>query len=132
MNGLKLPYRYMILVVGMINPSAGLQNHNGDDDFYIYGPGDTLIDVWGGSDGVDNTGTVADILDGWAYRNNGTSANTTFTPSEWTISATNALDGLDATETAAAVPFGTFNIPEPSSLTLLAGFSLLTLLRRQR
>ena len=31
-------------------------NHNGDDDFYIYGPGNTLLDVWGGSNGLDNSG----------------------------------------------------------------------------
>lgn len=97
-------------------------NHNGDDDFYIYGPGDVLIDVWGGSDGVDNTGTDADILDSYAYRNDGAGPNTTFTASEWDIQPTNTLDGLDAAGTAAAFPFGTYTpaaIPEPTSLVVL-------------
>jgi len=109
-------------------------NHNGDDDFYIYGPSNTLIDVWGGSDGVDNTGTVADILDSWSYRNSGTLANTTFTPSEWNIAPTNSLDGLDAAGTAAAFPFGTFTltIPEPSNLSLFACGTLFTILHRRR
>jgi len=114
-------------------------NHNGDDDFYIYGPagavpGGTLLDTWGGSDAVDNTGTVADLLDSWAYRANGTSANTTFTSSEWTITAPNSLDGLTAAEMNTAFPNGTFTaagVPEPSSL-LLGALGGLALLRRRR
>ncbi|MFK7851004.1 MAG: hypothetical protein AB8D78_08510 [Akkermansiaceae bacterium] len=112
-------------------------NHNGDDDFYIYGPGNTLIDVWGGSDGVDNTGTVSDILDSWAYRNDANGPNTTFTASEWTIAATNSLDGLSPSQTGAAVPFGTYSagsaavIPEPST-ALLGALSCLLLFRRRR
>lgn len=94
-------------------------NHNGDDDFYIYENG-IVIDVWGGSDGVDNTGTAADILDSWAYRLNTTGPSTTFDPAEWTIAAPNSLDGEDAAGTAAAVPFGTYVfIPEPGTATLV-------------
>lgn len=118
---------------------TGDVNHNGDDDFYIYGPtgvvaGTTLLDVWSGSDGVDNSNTVSDILDSWAYRNNDTAANTTFTASEWTIAPINSLDGLDAAGIGAAVPFGTYTsapVPEPSSalLSLIGG---LFLIRRRR
>lgn len=110
-------------------------NHNGNDDFYIYGPSDTLIDVWGGTDGVDNTGTVADIQDSWAYRNNGVSANTTFTPAEWNIAPVDSLDGLDAAGVAAVFPLGTFTltpIPEPNSTLLLASACCLPLLQRRR
>lgn len=111
---------------------SGDVNHNGDDDFYIYGPGGVLIDLWSGSDGVDNTGTESDILDTWAYRNNGAGPNTTFTASEWTIAAINALDGLDAAGLDAAVPFGTYaSVPEPSA-ALLGAIGALALLRRRR
>lgn len=104
---------------------TGDVNHNGDDDFYIYGPGNTVIDTWGGSSGVDNSGTVADILDSWAYRNDSTFGNTTFTASEWTIAPINSLDGLDAAGTAAAVPFGSYTVPEPGTYALLAGCTAL-------
>ena len=119
--------------------TTGDANHNGDDDFYIYFDADgkagagaaTLIDVWGGSDGLDNTGTDYDILDSWAYRNDGAGPNTTFTTSEWTIASVDSLDGLDAAGVNAAVPFGTYAIPEPSA-ALLGGLGLLALLRRRR
>jgi hypothetical protein len=116
---------------------TGDVNHNGDDDFYIYGPGDTLIDVWSGSDGVDNTGTESDILDSWAYRLNDTGPNPVFTASEWTIAPVDSLDGLDAAGTAAAIPFGTYTnsaVPEPSAYAFLAGLTGLAfvLARRRR
>lgn len=110
--------------------TTGDVNHNGDDDFYIYKNG-VVIDVWGGSDGVDNTGTEADVLDSWAYRIDGAGPNATFTASEWTITAPNSLDGLDAAGTAAAVPFGTYQVPEPASIALI-GLGSLVALRRRR
>jgi len=113
---------------------TGDANHNGDDDFYIYENG-VLIDVWSGSDGVDNTGTDTDILDSWAYRNNNTGPNATFDIGEWTVAAPNSLDGLDAAGIAAAVPFGTFTfaaVPEPTTAVLfgLAGLGLCVVRRR--
>ena len=109
-------------------------NHNGDDDFYLYRNG-VVIDTWGGSDGVDNTGTVSDILDSWAYRIDNAGPNTTFTASEWTIAAVDSLDGLNAAETRAALPFGTYSftaVPEPTTAVLfgLAGLGLCVVRRR--
>lgn len=106
--------------------TTGDANHNGDDDFYIYGPGNTLIDVWGGSDGLDNTGEAYDVLDSWAYRLNGTGPSTTFNTAEWTIAPVDSLDGLTASQVNDAVPFGTYVIPEPSTtVMLLFGIGLL-------
>lgn len=109
-------------------------NHNGDDDFYIYGPGNTLLDVWGGSDGLDNTGESYDILDSWAYRLDGTGPSTVFEASEWTIAPVDSLDGLDAAGVASTVPFGTYQVPEPSTYAAIAGVMTLGLaiLRRRR
>lgn len=109
--------------------TTGDVNHNGDDDFYIYKNG-VVIDVWGGSDGVDNTGTEADTLDSWAYRNDDEGPNTTFTASEWTIAPVDSLDGLSPSEVGSTVPFGTYT-PEPGSLALL-GLGGLIIARRRK
>lgn len=116
---------------------TGDANHNGDDDFYLYENG-VLVDVWSGSDGLDNTGTATDILDSFAYRVSNTGPSTTFDATEWTIAAPNTLDGLNAAEIAAATPFGTFtaplvsNIPEPSSIALLGLVGLAGIARRRK
>jgi hypothetical protein len=108
-------------------------NHNGDDDFYIYGPGNALIDVWGGSDGVDNSLTVADVLDSWAYRLDGTGPSTSFNEADWTVAPINSLDGLTAAEVDTAVPFGTYAIPEPSvTAFLLIGMGFLLRFMRKK
>ncbi|MFT5106072.1 MAG: hypothetical protein ACI9UA_001695 [Pseudoalteromonas tetraodonis] len=113
------------------NTVTGDINHNGDDDVYIYGPSG-LIDVWGGSDGIDNSGTVADVLDSWAYRVNGTGPSTTFDDSEWTIAPINSLDGLDAAGMAAATTFGTYAVPEPGAFALIGLAGVFSILRRRR
>ena len=81
-------------------------NMNGDDDLYLY-KNSTVIDVWGGSDGVDNTGTAYDILDGHAYRNNFNGPNTTFNSSEWSINK-QSVDGQDAAGHNTVFPEGTY------------------------
>lgn len=119
--------------------TTGDANHNGDDDFYIYGPdgastaGAVLLDVWGGSDGLDNTGTAYDVLDSWAYRADGTGPSTTFNTADWTIAAPDSLDGLTASEVNSTVPFGTYAIPEPSTFALLAltGLAAFGVMRRK-
>lgn len=101
------------------NQTSNDVNHNGDDDVYIYCNG-ALVDVWGGSDGLGNSGTDYDILDSYAYRKDGEGPNTTFTISEWTIAPPNTLDGLDAPTLKSTLPFGTYQStssgpdPEPS------------------
>jgi len=99
-------------------------SHNGDDDFYIYKNG-SVVDVWGGSDGLDNTGSAHDVLDSWAYRVDGTTYTGAFNVGEWTIQPPNTLDGTSTAATA-GVPFGTYQatpVPEPLTLAL-AGIGL--------
>ena len=117
-------------------------NHNGDDVLLLYQSG-AVIDSFGEL-GVDGSGTPWETLDGWAYRNNGVSANGgTFDAGNWSFSGPNAWDGNDnvnggsdnGTNATATPPFpaGTFQIPEPTS-TLLGGLGLglLFLLRRKK
>ena len=123
-------------------PSGGAVNHNGDDVLLLYQSG-AVIDSFGEL-GVDGSGTPWETLDGWAYRNNGVSANGgTFDAGNWSFSGPNAWDGNDhvnggsdnGTNATATPPFpaGTFQIPEPTS-TLLGGLGLglLFLLRRKK
>ena len=64
---------------------------NGDDAYFLYSGGDhdsgTLIDIYGEFD-TDGTGTTWDYEDSRAVRNNNIlEPNTTWTASEWTITA---------------------------------------------
>jgi hypothetical protein len=89
-----------------------------------------------------NTSTVIDVVglggdniynDSYMYRNNGTTADTAWNASNWSIPGNGTLDSLDEAATAAAVPFGTYVIPEPSSFLLFgAGLGALAYLRRKK
>ena len=76
---------------------------NGDDAIELYENGQ-IIDVFGDVN-TDGTGEVWDYLDGWAYRkSNNAPEGTTFTPTNWTYSGTNAFDGQTA-NASAVTPF---------------------------
>jgi len=116
-------------------------NSNGDDvTGLFYDPagafpmdftGVSYIDVVGEL-GVDGTGTAWEHLDGYLYRKSG-GPTTTFDVNNWLVSGVDALDGLDEAGLAAAIPVGTYPIPEPSTvlLTLICGFGLLAAARRR-
>ncbi len=82
---------------------SGVINLNGDDRVALFNDSDVMIDLFG-EDGVDGTTTGWEWLDGWAYRNIGTSASATFTESEWTYSGINVTDG-ETLNSSAATPF---------------------------
>lgn len=115
-------------------PGSGV-SHNGDDVLIIYESG--VVHDQFGETGVDGTGTAWESLDGWAYRNNGATANGgSFVASNWYYSGPNAWDGddlVDDTGTNALssppMPIGTY-VPEPTSLALI-GLGGLAMLRRR-
>ena len=105
-------------------PGAAV-SHNGDDVIIVYKNG-AVHDQYGET-GVDGTGTVWESLDGWAYRNNGSSANGgAFDPANWFFSGANAWDGDDLDDdsgtnagSSAVMPIGSY-IPEPASFALIS------------
>ena len=123
-------------------PPGGAVNHNGDDVLLLYQDG-IVIDSFGVL-GVDGTGEPWETLDGWAYRNDGVTANGgAFDAGNWSFSGPNAWDGDDnfdggrdnGTNATASPPFpaGTFQIPEPTSALLGGiGLGLVLLLRRKK
>lgn len=117
-------------------------NSNGDDvtGLFFNPTGDylgagavsiSLIDVVGEL-GVDGSGEAWEHLDSYIYSNDGRTPSTTFDVSEWMVPGINVLDNLDAAGIAAAIPDGTFVIPEPTSIALMvAGFFGMGALRKR-
>ncbi|MDA7763008.1 hypothetical protein N8927_07430, partial [Crocinitomicaceae bacterium] len=76
---------------------------NGDDAIELFNNG-SVVDVFGDIN-TDGSGQQWDYLDGWAYRNSGSTANGgTWDISQWTFSGANALDGESSNATASS-PF---------------------------
>ncbi|VGO13252.1 hypothetical protein PDESU_01808 [Pontiella desulfatans] len=94
--------------------------HNGDDRVGIATSSDVLVDYYGAA-GVDGSGQSWEYTDGFAYRDDGTGPDGTFAESNWDISL-GGVDGLDAAGHGATVPFGTYAIPEPMTLSFIALF----------
>ncbi len=102
-------------------------NINGNDTVGLYLSGTLTDRVLADADATDIHG------DGWIYRNTGNGPNTTYTPSEWTITRDSLGSSTTSTNAASAtpMPIGTYAIPEPST-ALLSAFGVLALLRRRR
>ncbi|MDP7004842.1 MAG: hypothetical protein QF718_01340, partial [Phycisphaerales bacterium] len=82
---------------------------NGDDAVELFHAG-AVIDVFGDIN-TDGTGQSWEYKDGWAYRNDGTSANGgIFVDTDFTYSGPDALDGCSFNDTCSSViPIGTFS-----------------------
>lgn len=77
---------------------SGSMSINGDDPVALYKDG-VIIDVFGVI-GTDGSGEAWEYLDGWASRNPGTSASTSFNIGDWTFSGVDGLEGGDDNATA--------------------------------
>ena len=99
---------------------SGNVSGNGNDAFRLM-QGPTVIDQVAPVQNSPNT-----YIDGWLYRINGTGPDGGWVPANWTGGS---VDGLDAAGHAAAVPFGTYAVPEPATLAL-SGLGGLLLMRR--
>ena len=89
--------------------TSGSMGINGDDAIELYESGQ-IIDVYGDVDN-DFSGETYDYLDGWAYRKSNTGPEgTTFTPSNWTYSGVDGLEGGSNNATATSpFPIGTYS-----------------------
>ena len=95
------------------NFSFGNINSNGDDALVLSLSG-TRVDGYG-TIGTRGGGTW-DFENSFAYRNDNTGPTSPFQLPEWTITAT----GSQSTAAAAGVTVGTYQVPEPASLALVA------------
>jgi hypothetical protein len=93
---------------------SGVLSVNGDDSIELYENGQ-IIDTFGDVN-TDGSGQAWEYLDGWAYRKSATGPEgTTFTPTNWTYSGANALDG-ESTNAVAQSPFPTGTYSETASI----------------
>ncbi|MFQ6371605.1 ExeM/NucH family extracellular endonuclease [Shewanella sp. YIC-542] len=100
----------------MVTGTAGI---NGDDAVELY-CNDTLVDVFG-EVGTDGSGTAWEYLDGWAYRQTGTTADgNSFALDHWTFSGTNALDNA-SDNSSAEKPFPAKSYSQSGSTTPVDG-----------
>lgn len=104
---------------------SSIINGNGNDGFRMIDSSANVIDeVW-----TQNATFV--YQDSWLYRKDATGPDGGWIAANWTFGGNGALDGLDAAQHAAAIPFGTFKVPSPASFALL-GLGGLIAARRRR
>ncbi|PPK88558.1 putative extracellular nuclease [Neolewinella xylanilytica] len=97
--------------------ASGAVTGTGNDAFALVA-GSTVVDVVGGPIG----GPEADIYqDSYLYRKRGTSATGSWTAADWDIPGNDLLDGLDAAQIGALVPFGTYAPGEPRPTITISG-----------
>jgi hypothetical protein len=108
--------------------SGGAAAINGDDAvelFFdptgLFTGGQTVVDTFGE---ITHMGPGAwNYLDGWAYRRSGTGPDgSTFVLGNWTFSGIDATDGQMTNDQVGGsrFPIGSYVVPEPASVALLA------------
>lgn len=95
---------------------------SGDDAVELFCSG-TVEDVFGDIN-VDGTGQAWEYTNGWAYRTDGTGPDgTSFVPTNWAFSGTNAISGA-ATNATAITPFPLGSYVAGVSPTTQVGFTI--------
>ena len=91
------------------NYTSGSMAINGDDAVELF-KNDAVIETFGDID-TDGNGEDWEYLDGWAYRNNGTTSDGAFVIADWSFSGVNGLEGGTNNATATSpFPIGSYTI----------------------
>ena len=102
-------------------------NQNGNDAIRLLDATSTVIDQLGDPSDI-TTGFAWNYVDSFAYRVSGTTANGTFTISDWYFGG---ADLLDSGNDPATEYFGTYQVPEPATISLI-GAGVLAIARRRK
>ena len=107
------------------NYTSGSMAINGDDAVELF-KDDAVIETFGDID-KDGSGEDWDYLDGWAYRNNGTTSDGAFVIADWSFSGVDGLEGGTNNATATSpFPIGTYVVGNTAGVesNVLLGFSM--------
>ncbi len=84
---------------------SGSVSISGDDAIELFLNGQ-LVDVYGD---VNVKGGAWNYMDGWSYRNDASTASTTFDLADWTLGGKNTIDSCSSNGTCASVfPFRSY------------------------
>lgn len=103
--------------------SMGNANGNGNDGFQIVDASSTVLDQVWQADGSNY------YTDSYMYRADGSGPEgAVWTPGNWTVGS---VDGMNAEQTGLATPFGTYQVPTPGAISILAIGGVISARRRR-
>lgn len=98
---------------------------NGNDAFRLLDDSDVVVDqVW------QEDATYV-YQDSYMYRKNGTGPDSGWESSNWMMAGNSILDGLNEAAHEAAIPFGTYAVPEPLTISFVLLFGTTLLVSRR-